>query len=244
MKGLLPQDRPDDVVVVVPARDEERLLPRCLAAVQVACEQVRAAGVRAHVVVVADACSDRTEEIALAGGAHIVRVRSGRIGAVREAGARRGLELVPPDLHRSWIASTDADSVVPAGWLRGQLEHAALGADGYVGTVRLTGRSEGEPPAPDLVPSLERWSHDYLARVGHDLTHPHVHGANLGVRADAYLEVGGFADVELHEDQVLVVLLRAAGRVVVTSAADPVATSHRTLGRLRHGGVAEDVRTA
>ena len=33
-----------------------------------------------------------------------------------------------------------------------------------------------------------------------DGSHPHVHGANLGVRADAYLRAGGWADLRTAED--------------------------------------------
>ncbi len=244
MRSVREQDRPGEVVVVVPARDEERWLPRCLAAVHVACAAAEETGVRTHVVVVADSCTDGTAAVARAAGVHLVEVRSGRLGGVRDTGVRHALGLAGSDPHRTWVASTDADSVVPPGWLRSQLALAALGADACAGTVRLAGAADGEPPAPQLVPVLQRWTERYQARVAPDLTHPHVHGANLGVRADAYLAVGGFGDLPLHEDQVLVLLLRAAGFAVVTSAADPVATSHRTVGRVRTGGVSTDLRTA
>ena len=42
---------------------------------------------------------------------------------------------------------------------------------------------------------------DYIARP--DGTHAHVHGANLGIRADAYLDVGGWSDASLAEDHCL-----------------------------------------
>jgi hypothetical protein len=36
-----------------------------------------------------------------------------------------------------------------------------------------------------------------------DGTHPHVHGANLGIRADAYSDAGGWNDLTVAEDHCL-----------------------------------------
>ena len=100
--------------------------------------------------------------------------------------------------------------------------------------------SRSRPPtSPWSTARAER----YVAQLLPDLTHPHVHGANLGVRADAYLAVGGFDDLDLHEDHVLAARLREAGRPVVTTSLDPVVTSHRLQGRI-DGGVATDLRSA
>lgn len=49
--------RPWDVAVVVPARDEVELLPRCLASVVTAVDRVDTTG-RVHILVVADRCVD------------------------------------------------------------------------------------------------------------------------------------------------------------------------------------------
>ena len=43
--------------IVVPAHDEETLLPACLAALQ---QAVRSAGIPVHVLVAADSCTDGT----------------------------------------------------------------------------------------------------------------------------------------------------------------------------------------
>ncbi len=53
------------VGVVIPAHDEEDLLPSCLDAVRLAAAPL--AGVPVHVIVVADACTDRTAALARAG---------------------------------------------------------------------------------------------------------------------------------------------------------------------------------
>ena len=234
---------PSAVVVVVPARDEEDLLPRCLASLAVASRRVAHLGVRTEVVVVADSCTDRTADVANAAGASVLEVLAGRVGAARAAGVRHGLGPVRADLHTTWLAHTDADSVVPADWLVTQLQHATRGADAVLGTVRLAGAEDGEPVPAAHQPLVDRWAERYVAQLLPDLTHPHVHGANLGVRADAYLAVGGFDDLDLHEDHVLAARLREAGHHVVTTSLDPVVTSHRLRGRV-DGGVSTDLRSA
>ncbi|WP_432546197.1 glycosyltransferase family 2 protein [Kineococcus sp. SYSU DK004] len=212
------------VLVVVPARDEERRLPRCLAALDRA---VAAARTPADVVVVADSCRDRTAAVAAAAGARVVQVAAGSAGAARAAGVRVALgdlAAAPgPVAYPAavWIACTDADSRVPPGWLRHQLLLAAAGADLVRGTVRLA-----RPPA--------RWLAAYRAAVGED-GHPHVHGANLGVRADRYLAAGGFPDVAVGEDVALVEAVAAAGGRVVATTGEPVLTSGRRSGRAPDG---------
>ena len=48
----------------------------------------------------------------------------------------------------------------------------------------------------------------YAAGTG---PHSHVHGANLGFRASAYLTAGGFPPVPTAEDHALVAALTAGG---------------------------------
>jgi hypothetical protein len=72
--------------------------------------------------------------------------------------------------------------------------------------------------------------------------HRHVYGANLGVRADAYLAVGGFPGDGAGEDHGLWTRLRAAGYPVISSAASRVTTSARLRGRAE-GGLADLLRS-
>ena len=65
--------------------------------------------------------------------------------------------------------------------------------------------------------------------------HPHVHGANLGLRADAYLAVGGWSVPEHGEDQQLFADLRAAGYTVASPRSLVVTTSGRSRSRVRGG---------
>ena len=123
-----------------------------------------------------------------------------------------------------WIACTDADSAVPADWLQTQLLHARSGVELLLGTVR--------PDPQELAAGvLAAWRLRHLIADGH----PHVHGANLGVRADTYLAAGGFPDVASHEDVLLSRAVRAAGGRVLSTGASPVLTSGRSNGRAPEG---------
>jgi thymidine phosphorylase len=62
-----------------------------------------------------------------------------------------------------------------------------------------------------------------------------VHGANLGVSAEAYLRAGGFQALACSEDVALVEALKASGARIAWSAAPRVTTSARTNARARGG---------
>ncbi|HEY6538268.1 MAG TPA: glycosyltransferase family 2 protein, partial [Candidatus Dormibacteraeota bacterium] len=63
--------------------------------------------------------------------------------------------------------------------------------------------------------------------------HPHVHGANLGLTASAYLRAGGMPPLALSEDRGLAQGL--AGRRLVRTGRIPVATSARVVSRAKGG---------
>ena len=70
--------------------------------------------------------------------------------------------------------------------------------------------------------------------------HRHIHGANLGVSASAYVRAGGFAALASSEDVALVQALKASGARIAWSALPRVVTSSRIRGRTR-GGFADAV---
>ncbi|MGN6612363.1 MAG: glycosyltransferase [Angustibacter sp.] len=221
------------VAVVVPARDEEELLPGCLDAIAIAAQRVL---VPVTVVVVLDRCGDRTADVVAARPEVLaVECDAGVVGTARAAGVDAALDrLRAHDPDRIWIACTDADSRVPADWLEHQLQLADDGVDLVLGTVDLVG--EELPPA-----TAARWWRDY-SRLVDEASHAHVHGANVGVRAGVYLEAGGFAPVSAHEDVLLTrAVARLPGATVVPSVAVPVATSDRLRGRAPEG-VSADLR--
>jgi glycosyltransferase involved in cell wall biosynthesis len=208
------------VGVVIPAHDEEELLPGCLAAVRRAAAPL---AVPVHLVVVADACTDRTAARAHAGGAGVVEICARSVGAARRAGMREVLRRTPAlDPATVWLATTDADTLVPPGWLSRQLRYADRGWEAVVGTVTVADWSQQPAAVPPLF--LER----YATRAG---AHPHVHGANLSFTARAYLAAGGFGPAPTAEDHALVNALGAAGSRILRTTRLSVVTSARRCAR-------------
>ena len=218
----------DKIVVVVPARNEEQLLPRCLSALAVAVGE--AGPVADHrppvinVVIVLDRCSDGTAEVT-AGWPQFASIRTsgGAVGLARRAGVRHLLPTFDRFTSATWIATTDADSAVPPNWLTVQLAFARNSIDLVLGTVVPDeGLSDG---------GRERWDAQHRLVEGHT----YVHGANLGVRADRYLHAGEFARVDGHEDVRLVSALRGLRVSEIRTELIPVVTSGRLAGRTPEG---------
>ena len=65
--------------------------------------------------------------------------------------------------------------------------------------------------------------------------HQHIHGANLGVSAQAYRDAGGFQPLVSSEDVALVRALHACGALIAWSAAPRVVTSARRVFRAPGG---------
>lgn len=219
------------VGVVVPAHDEESLLPGCLRALRRAAGALR---LPVHLLVVADACTDRTAAVARAGGARVTGVRARSVGAARAAGMAELIRLTAGTGPAAvWLATTDADTVVPPHWLRRQLRYASQGWDVVLGTVSVTDW-EGHPPH---VPAAFETHYDFGGGP-----HPHVHGANLGIRASAYLRAGGFRSLRTAEDHALVAAVAESGCAVLQASDITVQTSGRLLARAP-GGFSHLLRT-
>lgn len=213
------------VSVVVPAHDEEQLLGRCLTAIEAARTSLSKArpDLQVLVVVVLDACGDGSADVARDFGVHVVESAARCVGTARALGVARTATLLDPTPpNRTWIACTDADSVVPPDWLTHQVAAAESGADLVLGRVR--------PDPRDLDPATRQlWWEQHLT-PGAGL---HVHGANLGVRLDAYTSAGGFEPVHEHEDVLLANRLCARG--IRPAPGREVVTSGRLLGRVEGG---------
>lgn len=87
------------ISVIIPARNEELHLPRCLAAID---EAQRYAGVSVEKVVVVNRCTDRTEEIAREHGCRIVYEDAKNLSKIRNSGVRAS--------SGRWVVTIDADS--------------------------------------------------------------------------------------------------------------------------------------
>ena len=85
--------------IVIPARNEEQFLPRCLEAIKVAAEPFPN---QVEIVVAVNRCTDRTEEIAVDGGAKVVHEDGRNLARIRNAAAKAATGEV--------IITIDADS--------------------------------------------------------------------------------------------------------------------------------------
>jgi len=217
------------VVVVVPAHDEEDLLGACLRSIHVALAHPGVRDLPSCIVVALDSCRDASATIArqeLRACDRTIEVDHRNVGAARAAGAELGIETIGVDPSALWLAHTDADSTVPPHWLARQRAMTAA-TDAIAGIVRV-----------------DDWSpHDRRTRRAFDRSyrspllrpHLHVHGANLGVRASAYLDVGGFPSQACSEDHALWHALQDAGHVHRASRRVWVRTSARRLARASGG---------
>ena len=200
--------------VVVPAFNEQLLLPACL-------ESLLAQEYEGEIeiLVVDNASTDETASVARRYGARVVEEpQRGYCNALmRGFGAARG----------DVIACTDADSVVPPDWI-----------------ARIAGEYDRSPDIVAVGGDIEFQCPNWKSRV---LTHflipwinridrgnpagPHLWGANLSVRRDAFLAVGGWnPKFSLQADSELSERLRKAGRVVVIESLR-VRTSSRRWNR-------------
>ena len=232
------------VVVVVPARDEEAWIGDTLRGVCAAVDEGRHRGLvdGAVIEVAAHRCRDATESRArslLRGrtdGRVVCDEESRTVGQVRDRAARRGLRaLGGTPLDRTWLLCTDADTHVGVDWVTRILgaarRTAAVGVVGVAPLDSWQGTEAGSAAYDRLLASK--------MRDGDELhQHDHVYGANLAVRADAYLDVGGFSHVRHGEDQALVDALVGAGHSVLRTRSISVTTSGRMRGRAA-GGLAE-----
>ena len=198
--------------VVVPAHNEEDCISACLASILEASCDPHLAQEPVRVFVVLDCCTDGTQLIAEAMGAQTVPVSARSVGFARAAGAQAALEA-----GARWLAFTDGDSQVAPNWLSAQLAHHAQGADAVCGTIAVADWADyGEKMSV-------HFGATYVDRDGHR----HIHGANLGVSAQAYQRAGGFEAIDSQEDVALVASLEKLGVQIAWSATTRVFTSAR-----------------
>ncbi|WP_433658207.1 glycosyltransferase [Nocardia sp. CA-128927] len=206
------------ILVVVPVHNEERLLPACLSAL------ARAAGrvdVPVRVQLVLDGCTDGSAQVPTS-DVDVMAIDERNVGAARALGFKHAGATCAAE---TWFTTTDADSEVDEQWLRIQLEYARTGSDVVAGIVGV--RSWADHAAGT------RQSYEKQYRTGS--AHGHVHGANLGFRADAYWRVGGFRHLRTGEDVDLVSRMGAAGARIAWAEDVLVTTSARRVGRAPQG---------
>lgn len=216
------------VAVLIPARNEELLIQRCLDSVLDAFTLLPAS-VTTDIVVVSDSCTDLTGKIAnqvLAVSGIVTATEVAIVGHARALAASTALERYLGPRSRCWLANTDADCVVSKTWLLDQLSIADHGLEAIAGVITVDSFAE-HARGTDVL-----FRDSYVIHA--DGSHPHVHGANLGVRADAYLRAGGWRDLETAEDHDLWSRL-IGNATLISTARVHVSTSGRRVGRAPHG---------
>ncbi len=195
--------------VIVPAHDEAEHIASCIRSVlnAAACPELHAEPVL--VMIVLDACTDATGEIARGLGVETMVCAARNVGIARAMGAKAALER-----GARWLAFTDADSHVAPDWLSKQL---GLGCEAVCGTVSVR---DWSGYSDDVRRTYDR---HYTDAEGHR----HIHGANLGVSSTAYRRVGGFSALRTSEDVALVRALEADGASIAWTSQARVATSAR-----------------
>ena len=226
-------------VVVVPARDEQDRIGACLEALAAQTVGRR----RFETILVADACNDRTEQVAQETAARLGLTLTVLQGPGEGSGPARklgmdaaGERLRSLGLPRGLIATTDADSEPAPDWIERQLEHLGRGADVIAGAIEL---ATEETQLPTAV--LDRRRQDAETRmaaitaVDADAAHHHFAGASLGVNAEVYRQVGGIEASRALEDEAFAGAL-ARHKIPILRPADVrVRTAVRTDGRAARG---------
>jgi glycosyltransferase involved in cell wall biosynthesis len=185
------------ISVVVPARNEEKLLPRCLSALrQQQFEDF-------EIIVVDSASTDHTQQVARSFGARVIHLEEPGIARARQAGFDAAAGGI--------IVSTDADSVVPSNWIE-KLTSPLYDSEvvGVFGPVHVGGEGIWAGLSTSLFPLFQG--------VNLRLGKPLFSGQNFAVRKAAFVEAGGFAIrgsyPEVAEDVQLALKLKHEGRIV------------------------------
>jgi glucosyl-3-phosphoglycerate synthase len=226
-------------VVVVPARDEQDRIGACLEAL--AAQTVGRD--KFETILVADACRDRTEQVARETAERyglaltVLRGPGEGSGPARKLGMDAAAErLRSLGFPRGLIATTDADSEPAPDWIERQLVHLGRGSDVIAGAIEL---APGAAQLPAAV--LDRRRQDAETRmaaivaVDAGAAHHHFAGASLGVNAEVYRQVGGIDASRSLEDEAFAGTL-ALHKIPILRPADVrVRTAARIDGRAARG---------
>jgi glycosyltransferase involved in cell wall biosynthesis len=159
--------------VIIPAYNEEKLLPRCLASVFAALRTSARQDCAAEVIVVDNNSTDRTAELARAAGATVVFEPINQISRARNAGARIA--------QGDWFLFIDADSCLHPATLAELLHRITRGHVVGGGCVI----------ALDEAPAVGRLLIE-LCNLGMRIW-VWAAGSFVFCRADAFRDIGGFS---------------------------------------------------
>lgn len=203
------------VSVVIPAFNEEKLLPATLAAIRAAAVALEHRGWEWECVVCDNNSTDGTAAVARAAGARVVFEPVNQIGRARDAGARAATG--------DWLVFIDADSTPAEALFASIADRIAEGrALGGGSTVEL------EPGTPRYARFVCGCWNLWSRLVGW------AAGSCVWVEASAFREAGGFgteyyAGEEVFLSRRLKAVARRRGRRFVILSAHPLRTSSRKL---------------
>ncbi len=247
------------VCIVVPARNEELLLPRLIASLA---DQRRLDGTpvaprHAEVLLLLNNCSDGTPEVARALQSqypglvlHVSDVafssEEAHVGRARQALFDVALERFRSLGRESGlILTTDADSRPAQDWIAQNEAEIAAGVDGVGGRITLDRAEQAALPAGvrksflldiGYRRALEALRHLYAPERHDPFPRHHQHfGASLGVTAQAYSRAGGMPLRRSSEDVALYRAVLESGGRFRHSYRVRVQTSARMVGRAPGG---------
>ncbi len=177
---------------IIPAYNEETLIEGTVKQLQVAATAI---GRDYEIIVVNDASTDRTAQVAEAAGARVVNVDNRQIAATRNAGAANAAGEV--------FIFVDADTLVPAATLRAAIRALENGAIGGGATIRFRGRVSA---IARIMASLMQIPMHLGGMVG---------GCFMFMTRDAFEAVGGYDESFYASEEIwLAQALRREGRFV------------------------------
>ena len=202
------------VSIVVPAFNEERLLPETLSTIRAAMGAFDRRGWASELIVCDNNSTDRTAEIARAEGARVVFEPVNQISRARNRGAT--------ETTGDWIVFVDADS-------QPSQELFSDAADSIAAGHCLAGGSTVAYPNPPLAAALIIGLWNALSRVMRWAA-----GSFIFCEAAAFREVGGFSEKLYASEEVdlsrrLKRIARRSGRTIVILHRHPLLTSDRKL---------------
>ncbi|MBI5387179.1 MAG: glycosyltransferase [Verrucomicrobia bacterium] len=200
------------VSIVIPAFNEEKLLPATLQSVQAAMASFTARGWETELVVCDNNSTDRTADLARAVGARVVFEPVNQIARARNTGAKAA--------SGDWLVFIDADSHPMPELLAEVADQIQSGGCLAGGTVVTY---EGHNPAVTAL--VEVWN--CLSR-----TLRYMAGSFIFCEAGAFREVGGFSEELFASEEIdlsrrLKKLARRRGKQIVILHRHPLVTSAR-----------------
>ncbi len=201
------------ISVVVPAFNEERLLPGSLSSIRAAMEGFARLGWESELIVCDNNSTDRTAEIAKDAGAQVVFEPVNQIGRARNTGAARAcgdwIFFVDADSYPSVELFVEAADSIRAGCLAGG--STVRYEDAHPGVALMTG-------IWNAASRINKWAA----------------GSFIFCEAAAFRETGGFSEELYASEEIdlfrrLKRLARREGRTIVILHRHPVRTSDRKL---------------